>query len=58
MTMEGQLWKKAMLYTIAFQWTSMSHCEAGVLYRSCFLPALTYPFPATWLSTQFLNQIH
>jgi len=57
-TMETQLWKKARLYTIAFQWTHMSRQEAGVLYRSCYIPALTYPLPATWLSVQFLERIH
>jgi len=57
-TMETQLWKKAILYTRAFQRTHMSRREAGVLYRSCFLPALTYPLPAVWLSPVFLERIH
>jgi len=35
----------------------MSRREASVLYRSCFLPAIVYPFPATWLLAQFLNRI-
>jgi len=56
--MENHLWKKAILYTKAFQCTPMSHCKAGVLYRSCFLPALTYPLPMTWLPPAFLNWIH
>jgi len=56
-TMETQLWKKAVSYTKAFQCTHMTRREAGVLYRSCFLPALTYPFPATWLPPQFLDRI-
>jgi len=54
-TMENQLWRKAVLYTKAFQSTHMNRREAGVLYRSCFLPALTYPFPATWLPPKFLK---
>jgi len=57
-TMENQIWKKVTLYTIAIQWTHMSRCEAGVIYWSCFIPALAYPLPATWLSDQFLDRIH
>jgi len=56
-TMEKQLWKKAVLYTKALQRTHMSRQEAGVLYCSCFLPALIYLFPATWLPAPFLDQI-
>ncbi len=55
--MEDHMWKKAVLYTKAFQRTHMSRREAGVLYRSCFLPALTYPLPATWLPDIFLDRI-
>jgi len=36
----------------------MSRHEANVLYRSCFLPALTYSFPATWMPQKFLEHIH
>jgi len=36
----------------------MTRWEAGVLYRSCFLPALMYPLPATYLSPLFLERIH
>ncbi len=57
-TMETQLWKKANLYTIALQRTHLSQREAVIIYRSCFLPALTYPLAATWLSEQFLERIH
>jgi len=32
--------------------------EAGVLYQSCFLPALTYPFPTVWLLDLFLEKLH
>jgi len=35
----------------------MSRCEAGILYRACFILALTYPFPATWLPQQSIEQI-
>jgi len=56
-TMESHLWKKAVSYTKAFQSTNMTRREAGVLYHSCFLPALTYPFPATWLPPQFLERL-
>jgi len=56
-TMETHLWKKAVLYTKALQCTHMSRREAGVLYRSCFLPAIVYPFPATWLQEKFLDRI-
>jgi len=55
--MGDHIWKKAVLYTMAFQCTHMSHQEAGVLYRSCFLPTLTYPLPATWLPDTFLEQV-
>jgi len=55
--MESHLWNKAKSYTMAFNRTPMNRREAGVLYRSCFLPALTYPFPAVWLSDRFLNRI-
>jgi len=55
--MENHLWRKAITYTKAFQGTNMTRREAGVLYWSCFLPALTYPFPATWLPPQFLERI-
>ncbi len=57
-TMENQIWKKATLYTIALQRTHMTRREAGVIYRSCFVPAIAYPLPATWLSDQFLERIH
>jgi len=56
--METHLWNKAQLYTMAFQRTPMTRREAGVLYRSCFIPALAYPFPAVWLSDMFLEKIH
>ncbi len=56
--METHIWEKAVLYTKAFQCTPMNWHEATVLYKSCFLPALTYPFPATWLPDSFLNNIH
>jgi len=47
--MQDHIWKKALLYTKVFQRTHMSRHEAGVLYHSCFLPALTYLFPAIGL---------
>jgi len=56
--METHLWEKAVVYTKAFQRTPMTHREAVVLYKSCFLPALTYPLPATWLPDRFLEKIH
>jgi len=56
--MQHQLWRKAILYTEAFQQTHMSPHEASILYRSCFLPALTYPFPAMGLPSTFLERIH
>ncbi len=56
--MQDHIWKKALLYTKAFQRTHMSRREAGVLYRSCFLPALTYSFPAMGLPPTFLERIH
>jgi len=55
---ENHLWEKTLLYTQAFQWTLMNHREAGVLYKLCFLPALTYPLPATWLPDQFFVKVH
>jgi len=55
--MEDHMWKKVITYTRAFQRTHMSRREANVLYRTCFLPAITYPFPATWLSEKFLEWI-
>jgi len=55
--MEDHVWKKAITYTLAFQRTHMSHREANVLYRACFLPAITYSFPATWLPDRFLERI-
>jgi len=36
----------------------MSRQEASVLYQACFLPALTYSFPATWLSAKFFEWLH
>jgi len=36
----------------------MNRQETGVLYRSCFLPALTYPLPATWLLDCFFDKLH
>jgi len=56
--MESYLWDKAVLYMKALQHTPMNHREATVLYKSCFLPALTYPFPATWLLDSFFAKIH
>jgi len=43
---------------MAFHRTPMMRREAGVLYCSCFLPALTYLFPAVWLSDRFLEKLH
>jgi len=54
--MQDQLWHKAVLYTKAFQRTHMSRRKADVLYRSCFLPALTYAFPAMGLPPTFLEE--
>jgi len=36
----------------------MSRREAGVLYRSCFIPALSYPLPATWIPDSFFKKVH
>jgi len=56
--MEQHLIKKAILYTTAFRRTHMNCREAGVLCRSCFIPALAYPLPATWLLDSFFEKIH
>jgi len=56
--MENHVWKQAVTYMRAFQCTHMSCCKANVLYRVGFLLALTYSFPATWLSEKFLECIH
>jgi len=53
---EEHLWQKALLYTMAFQRTPMSHHEVGVLYHLCFIPALAYPLLATWLPDQLLKK--
>jgi len=55
--MEDHIWKKAITYTCAFQCMHMSRREANVLYRACFLLAITYSFPAMWLSEKFLERI-
>jgi len=49
--------KQAVTYMQAFQCTHMSCQEANVLYRACFLLALTYSFPVMWLSEKFLEQL-
>jgi len=56
--METNLWTKANIYVTAFHRTPMNRREAGVLYRSCFIPALTYPLPATWLPDRFFDKLH
>jgi len=56
--MEQHLMKKATLYTTAFQRMPMNHHKAGILYRSCFIPALAYPLPATWLLDLFFDKVH
>jgi len=56
--MEEHLWNKAVVYTQALQQTLTNWREAGVLYQSCFLPALSYPLPAVWLPDKFYNKIH
>ncbi len=56
--MEQHLWSKAVLYTNAFRRTLMNRREAGVIYRSCFLPAMSYPLPATWLPDTFFAKVH
>jgi len=56
--MEQHIWQKAQLYTVVFQWTPMTHWEAGSLYQSCFVPTLAYPLPATWLPDHFFDHIH
>ncbi len=56
--MEDHIWHKAVTYMHAFQQTHMSRREAGVLYKSCFLLALTYSFPAMGLPSVFLDHIH
>jgi len=57
-SMQNNVWSKALIYTKAFQRTHMSCREAQVLYRSCFLLALTYSFPAMALPVSFLERIH
>jgi len=47
-----------LLTSLAFQWTHMSPWEAGTLYHSCFVPALSYPLPASWLPDQFFDKVH
>jgi len=56
--MQNHIWQKAISYTRAFQWTHMSRREAGILYQSCFLPALTYSLPAMGLPPHFLERVH
>jgi len=56
--MESHIWEKAIVYVNAFHRTPMDRREASVLYRSCFLPAITYPLPATWLPDQFFEKLH
>ncbi len=56
--MEQHLWKKALTYTTAFRRTPMSRRKAGVLYRSCFIPAISYPLLATWLPDSFFAKVH
>jgi len=56
--MEQHLWQKALTYTATFQCTLMSWQEVGVLYKSCFLPAMTYLLPTTWLPDTFFDKIH
>jgi len=56
--MEEHLWNKALVYTQALQSTPMTRHEAGILYWSCFLPALSYPLPAVWLPDKFYDKIH
>jgi len=56
--MEAHLWEKAIRYMSAFQKTPMTHCKVGMLYHSCFIPALAYPLPATWLPDMFFEKIH
>jgi len=36
----------------------MAKREATVLYHSCFLPALTYSFPVTWMPDKNFERIH
>jgi len=42
----------------SFSQNPMNQCKAGILYRLCFLPALTYPLLATWLPDQFFEKVH
>jgi len=56
--LEAHLWQKALVFTLAFQQTAMSPWEAGILYQSCFIPALTYPLPVLWLLDQFFEKVH
>jgi len=56
--METHLMTKATLYTKAFHRTPMNQREARVLYRSCFLPAMAYPLPASWLPDAFFDKVH
>ncbi len=56
--METHLLTKATLYTKAFHCTPMNRREARVLYQSCFLLAMAYPLPATWLLDAFFDKVH
>jgi len=56
--MEQHLWSKATFYLSAFHHTPMTRREETVLYQLCFLPALTYSLPATWLHDKFFEKIH
>jgi len=55
--METHLLNKVTLYMKAFHHMPMDRREAGVLYCLCFILALAYPLPATWLLDTFFAKV-
>ncbi len=50
------LQKRQAQYSVFLQRTPMTRREAGVIYRQCYLPKVTYPLPATTIPPDKLYQ--
>ena len=42
-------------YVQALQQCNLTHREAGIIYKQCYLPTMSYPLPATNIPTDLIH---
>jgi len=43
-------------YVQALQQCNLTHREAGIIYKQCYLPTISYPLPATNIPTDLIHR--